>query len=231
MNGSNTPDETLPEANLPPQVWPLPAPRDDFDAPALDIRWQTLRTPLTDKDFSLTARPGHLRLYGGNGLGSRFTQSLIAQRITEHSGLMETCLAFEPAYYKQMAGLILWYDNENYFYLHLTRDEELGKVVTLLRAENKQYTYPCGYTPVPENRPIRLRMEMQNGYVTFAWAVDDEWHILAEGLDASFLSDEACNEGWFTGTMCGVCCQDLTGSRLHADFDYMTYQAQVEHRE
>ena len=102
LNGSNTPDETLPEANLPPQPWPPISPRDDFDAPALDIRWQTLRTPLTEKDFSLSARPGYLRLYGGNGLGSRFTQSLIAQRITEHSGLIETCVEFEPAYYKQM---------------------------------------------------------------------------------------------------------------------------------
>lgn len=227
LNGSNTPDETLPEANLPPQPWPPISPRDDFDAPALDSRWQTLRMPLTEKDFSLSARPGYLRLYGGNGLGSRFTQSLIAQRITEHSGLIETYVEFEPAYYKQMAGLILWYDNDNYIYLHITRDEELGKVVTLLRAENKQYSYPCGYIPVPENQPIRLRMEMRNGYVTFAWAADQTWHTLAQDLDASFLSDEACTEGWFTGTMCGICCQDLTGSRMPADFDYMTYEAKT----
>lgn len=227
LNGSNTPDETLPEANLPPQPWPPISPRDDFDAPALDSRWQTLRMPLTEKDFSLSARPGYLRLYGGNGLGSRFTQSLIAQRITEHSGLIETYVEFEPAYYKQMAGLILWYDNDNYIYLHITRDEELGKVVTLLRAENKQYSYPCGYIPVPENQPIRLRIEMRNGYVTFAWAADQTWHTLAQDLDASFLSDEACTEGWFTGTMCGICCQDLTGSRMPADFDYMTYEAKT----
>ena len=39
-------------------------------------------------------------------------------------------------------------------------------------------------------------------------------------LDASFLSDEACMEGWFTGAMAGLCCQDLTGNHLAADFDY-----------
>lgn len=224
-NGSNTPEETLPEANLPPCPWPNVPETDHFDAPALDIRWQTLRTPLTEKDLSLTARPAHLRLYGGNGLGSRFTQSFIAQRITEHSGVIETCVDFEPAYFKHMAGLILWYDNDNYLYLHITRDEELGKVVTLLRAENKQYTSPFGYIPVAKNVPIRLRMTMTDGYVTFAYAADDEWHALPGTLDASFLSDESCSEGWFTGTMCGICCQDLTGSRLHADFAYMTYQA------
>ncbi|MGN1019053.1 MAG: hypothetical protein ACI4O7_01660 [Aristaeellaceae bacterium] len=39
-------------------------------------------------------------------------------------------------------------------------------------------------------------------------------------VDASFLSDEACQEGWFTGAMACLCCQDLTAARLPADFDF-----------
>lgn len=224
-NGTNLPDVTLANPDLPPCPWPEVPSRDDFDSPELAIRWQTLRTPLTARDLSLTARPGYLRLYGGNGLGSRFTQSLIAQRVPENSAVMETCVEFEPRYFKQMAGLILYYDYDNYFYLHLTRDEELGKVITLLQAENKRYTSPGGYVPVPEEKPITLRMTMTDGYVTFQWRTDDTWHTLVENLDASFLSDEACNDGWFTGVMCGVCCQDLTGSRLPADFDYFDLKA------
>ena len=40
------------------------------------------------------------------------------------------------------------------------------------------------------------------------------------------LSDEAGKgEGAnFTGTMLGVCCQDLTGARRPADFDYFRYE-------
>lgn len=219
-NGTNLPDTVLPDPALPSCPWPSAPARDDFASSQLDIRWQTLRTPLFPRDMSLTACPGHLRLYGGNGLASRFTQSLIAQRVTENSATMETCVAFEPRYFKQMAGLILYYDYDNYFYLHLTRDEDKGKVVTLLRAENKHYTSPGGMVSVPENVPVYLRMTMTNGYVTFAWRTDTAWHTLAEGLDASFLSDEACQEGWFTGVMTGLCCQDLTGSRLPADFSY-----------
>lgn len=224
-NGTNLPDVTLPDAALPEHPWPEVPSRDDFDQPHLDIRWQTLRTPLTARDMSLTENPGKLRLFGGNGLGSRFTQSFIAQRVPENSAVMETCVSFEPRYFKQMAGLILYYDYDNYFYLHLTRDEDLGKVVTLLRAENKRYTSPGGYVPVPEGKPVYLRMTMADGYVTFQWRTEDTWHTLAENLDASFLSDEACNDGWFTGVMTGVCCQDLTGSRLPADFDYFQLQA------
>lgn len=39
-------------------------------------------------------------------------------------------------------------------------------------------------------------------------------------VNIGFLSDEACAEGWFTGTMIGICCQDLTGFGRYADFDW-----------
>ena len=104
--------------------------------------------------------------------------------------------------------------------MHITRDEEKGKVVTLLKAENKNYTSPYGYIPVPENCAVKLKMSVQDGTASFAWTADGLWHSMGDALDASFLSDEACREGWFTGAMAGLCCQDLTGGRLPADFDY-----------
>ena len=225
-NGTNVPDETLPAPDLPACVWPKEPERDDFNSPVLRLPWQFLRLPLTERDYSLTEKPGFLRLYGGNGLGSRFKQSMIAQRLTEVNAVIETCVYFEPRYFKQMAGLILHYDNDNYLYLHVTRDEELGKVITLLKAENKKYTSPFGYIPVPENNPIKLRLVLNHGFASFSWNTNDEWHSLRPEIDASFLSDEACMEGWFTGTMAGLCCQDLTGFHLPADFDYFSMHVQ-----
>ena len=43
-------------------------------------------------------------------------------------------------------------------------------------------------------------------------------------FDASILSDEHCREGMFTGAFVGLCCQDLTGGRRHADFDWFEYE-------
>ena len=225
-NSTNVPDETLPAPDLPACVWPKEPERDDFNSPALRLPWQFLRVPLTERDYSLTEKSGFLRLYGGNGLGSRFKQSLIAQRLTEVNAVSETSLYFEPRYFKQMAGLILLYDNDNYLYLHVTLDEELGKVITLLKAENKKYASPFGYIPVPENNPIKLRLVLNHGNVSFSWNTNAEWHSLGPETDASFLSDEACMEGWFTGTMVGLCCQDLTGFHQPADFDYFSMRVQ-----
>lgn len=219
-NGTNVPDKTLPDPDLPSCPWPSLPNRDDFDAEKLDIRWQFLRVPLTDRDLSLTARPGFLRLYGGDGLASRFRQSLIARRLTEMRADIETSLEFEPRYFKQMAGLILYYDYDNYLYFHITRDEELGKVITVLKAENRRYTSPYGYVSVPESGAVRLKVSVSDGDAVFSWSLDGQWHIMGEALDFSFLSDEGCNEGWFTGVMAGLCCQDLTGGRQSADFDY-----------
>ena len=226
-NGTNLPDTEVQEPALPSCTWPELPTKDDFDSPTLDIRWQTLRLPL--QDASLAERPGWLRLRGGSGLSSRFEQSLIAQRLTEITSTAETCVEFSPECFKQMAGLILLYDYDNYLYLHITHDEEQGRVISLLHAENKRYSYPCGYIAIPDNGPVRLKMEMINGWVTCSYALENgAWNALCEPIDGSFLSDEACQEGWFTGTMVGVCCQDLTGMKLTADFDYFDLRAEQQ---
>ena len=58
-------------------------------------------------------------------------------------------------------------------------------------------------------------------YAQFYYGYDEkEMEKAGPHVNAGFLSDEACNEGWFTGAMIGICCQDLTGFGKYADFDY-----------
>ena len=195
--------------------------RDNFDTPVLDPDYQSLRIPMTEHYLSLTERPGYLRMYGRSGLSSKFSQTLIARRLTEYDMDISTKMEFEPEVFKQMAGLILMYDTDNYLYLHVSRDEDCGKCITLLKAENKKYEYLTDYLPIYSGLPIYLRAEMRNGYITFFYRLEgSDWQILAENVDGSFMSDEACAEGWFTGAMAGICCQDLTGFGKYADFDW-----------
>lgn len=195
--------------------------RDDFTTPVLDPDYQSLRIPMTEHYLSLTERPGYLRMYGRSGLSSKFSQTLIAKRLTEYDMDISTKLEFDPEVFKQMAGLIVMYDTDNYLYLHVSRDEDCGKCITLLKAENKKYEYLTDYLPIYSGLPIYLKAEMRNGYITFSYRLEGgEWQVLAENVDGSFMSDEACTEGWFTGAMAGICCQDLTGFGKYADFDW-----------
>ncbi len=195
--------------------------RDDFEKDELSIKYQSLRIPMTEKYVSLKERPGYLRMYGRSGLSSKFSQSLIAVRLTEYSMEMSTKLEFEPEVFKQMAGLIVMYDIDNYLYLHISYDEDCGKCISLLQAENKKYTYLTDYIPIKEKQPVVLKAVMKNGILSFSYCVEgEEWVQAASGIDGSFMSDEACDEGWFTGSMVGICCQDLTGFGKYADFDW-----------
>lgn len=201
--------------------------RDDFDKEELHLDYQSLRIPMDGHYLSLTARPGWLRMYGRSGLASKFSQTLIARRMTEYHMEAETCVDFEPEVFKQMAGLILLYDTDNYLYLHLSHDEDVGKCITLLKAENKKYEYLTGYLPLQAGKDVVLHLSIDGTNAQFSYGYRPEEESTYEKredigpcIDISFLSDEACKEGWFTGTMVGICCQDLTGFGKHADFDW-----------
>ena len=202
--------------------------KDDFDSPTLRLDYQSLRIPMDGHYLSLTERPGWLRMYGRSGLASLFSQTLIARRVTEYHMEADTCLCFEPEVFKQMAGLILMYDTDNYLYLHISHDEDLGKCITLLKAENRKYEYLADYIPLETGKDVILSLKLQGTEVQFSYGYRGE-EILQEigpRIEASFLSDEACREGWFTGSMVGICCQDLTGFGKYGDFDWFRVQAE-----
>ncbi|MBQ7637132.1 MAG: glycoside hydrolase family 43 protein [Lachnospiraceae bacterium] len=201
-----------------------PFERDDFDDEVLNLDYQSLRVPMDDRHISLKQRPGWLRMYGRSGLSSQFSQSLIARRMTSYRMSAECRMEFEPEVFKQMAGLIFLYDTENYLYLHVTHDEDMGKCITLLKYENKRAEYLSDSIPLKEGA-IALKLELEGTEARFYYALEKENSVLefkriGNSIDSSFLSDEACNQGWFTGAMIGICVQDLTGSGKSADFDY-----------
>ena len=206
-----------------------PLVRDDFEEKALSLDYQSLRIPMDEHYLSLRARPGWLRMYGRSGLSSRFSQTLIARRMWEYCMEASACVEFEPEVFKQMAGLIFLYDCDNYLYLHISRDEDVGKCITLLKAENKKYEYLTDYIPVREKEALYLKMETRNAMTRFYYGYSEkDWQEIGPLINASFLSDEACGEGWFTGAMIGICCQDMTGFGRYADFDWFEVKCEPE---
>ena len=207
----------------------FPLVRDDFEEKVLSLDYQSLRIPMDEHYLSLSARPGWLRMYGRSGLSSRFSQTLIARRMREYCMEASACVEFEPEVFKQMAGLIFLYDCDNYLYLHISRDEDVGKCITLLKAENKKYEYLTDYIPVREKEALYLKMETRNAITRFYYGYSEkDWQEIGPLINASFLSDEACGEGWFTGAMIGICCQDMTGFGRYADFDWFEVKCEPE---
>lgn len=202
--------------------------RDDFDSTALPIDFQWLRTPEPETIFSLAARPGHLRLYGRETIGSLFTQALVARRQQAFCYSASCTLDYAPRHFQQAAGLVAWYNASKFHYLHVSRDEEVGRHIRVMSAlpdspQADAFTAPIA---IPEG-PIELRVEVDCERLRFAWRVPGyAWNWLPEQFDASILSDEASAPGQpnFTGAFVGMACQDLSGAGLHADFDWFSYR-------
>lgn len=207
-----------------------PAPlREDFNQPQLPIDFQWLRSPWPYELFSLTERPGHLRLFGRESIGSLFKQALVARRQQAHCYSASTSIDFEPEHFQQQAGLVCYYSSSKFHYLYISHDEVLGKHVRVM-SNLPNHTSADAFSPpiaIASGKPVQLRVEIDMERLYFAYRIEgDQWNWLPQQFDASILSDEASPPGRanFTGAFVGMACQDLSGAGLPADFDYFEYQ-------
>jgi xylan 1,4-beta-xylosidase len=79
---------------------------------------------------------------------------------------------------------------------------------------------------LPDEGLVWLRASAAGAELRFSWSVDGEdWNEIPVVLDQSLLSDEAGleNAEQFTGAFVGMTCNDLTGMRKYADFEFFSY--------
>ncbi len=205
--------------------------RRDFDSTELPIEFQWLRSPYPEELFSLTERPGFLRLHGRESMGSLFRHSLVARRQQSHCFRASTVVEFEPEHFQQMAGLVCYYNSTKLHYLHVTHDEMLGKHLRVMSCIPDALMADSFTSPIPivAGKRVHLRAEVDFERLRFAYkveGVDSDWRWLPEIFDASILSDECSAPGQpnFTGAFVGVACEDMAGTRRPADFDWFEYE-------
>ena len=202
--------------------------RTDFAGATLPDAFQWLRTPCPDDIFSLSARPGWLRLHGRETIGSHFTQSLVARRQQAFRYSAETLLDYRPDTFQQAAGLVCYYNSSKFHYLHITADDDGGRVLQVLSALPVGDGTSAITAPITIGAgPVALRVEVDHEALRCGYRVGDagEWEWLDETFAEDLLSDEATIAGLpnFTGTFVGMACQDVSGAGKPADFGYFHY--------
>jgi xylan 1,4-beta-xylosidase len=234
--GSPVPAESVARPALLDHPWPEPPARIEFDAAQLPTEFQWLRTPHPGYLFSLDARPGCLRLYGRESLGSLFYSSLVARRQQAFSFEAITQLEFEPQHFQQQAGLVCYYNSHKFHYLYMSRDDVSGRHLGIMSCPgdlslDTQYPLIEKPTRLPDAGPVFLRASVNRDALQFYWSADgDTWEAAGENLDHSLLCDEVGKgEGAnFTGAFVGMCCQDIAGTGQHADFHWFEYREDGE---
>ena len=208
----------------PPHPWPADPTRDDFNSGVLGPQWCTLRGPVEESWATLRERPGWLRLRGRESVYSLFDQSLIARRLTTVNCIAETCVEFSPEHFTRSAGLVCWYDTRTHFYLRITHDETLGRVLGIVLTDDGVYDeLAAGQLAVGDWTRAFLRATLAREKLQFSASPDAAaWRDIGPVLDASKLSDDYGAGLHFTGAFVGVAAQDLGGARIAADFDYFS---------
>lgn len=228
LTADAAPDPRPPAPDLPLAPWPQEVWNGGFDVDMLPSEFQWLRTPYPDEIFSLDARPGFLRLYGRETVGSPFRQALVARRQEHLCYSATTRLDFDPVDFQQAAGLICYYNSTKFHYLHVTRDEGVRRLQLMTASpDTGDCTLEVIAPALPEG-PVELGVEVDLDRLWFAWRGEGEnaWRRLPDALDASLLSDEASLPGLpnFTGAFVGMACQDMAGTATPADFAYFRYE-------
>ncbi|MCH9276072.1 glycoside hydrolase family 43 protein [Bifidobacterium amazonense] len=217
------------------------APLTSVTDPAIPPSLKTLRGALdAEKDYSLTARPGWLRLYGDQSLRSQHHQVLFARRWEAYDFDADTVIDFDPANYQQTAGLILYYDTCNWIYAYVSFDSEGTdrRILQVLRCDHEELTYGSEAV-VLDDGPVRVKVAVRHAVANFSYAqgsgvtdgsAEPDWRPLGGDQPADHISDdyvERTIKGCaFTGGMVGICAQDMDAKQSHADFKYFDYQEQ-----
>jgi xylan 1,4-beta-xylosidase len=223
--GGKQPQLHTPKTELTPHLFESDQVRDDFESSKLSVHWHTLRVPAEESWLSLSEHPGFLRLKGRESLTSLHNQSLVARRIQSFQCEMVTCVAFDPEAFTQMAGLVLYYDESDHYYLRISHDEQFGKHLAIIVSDQGQYDELDAYVPIPEGEHIYLKATMNFNKIQFFYRLDaHSWQPIGPTLYSGNLADSYQRKLSFTGAFVGMCAQDLRGTRLHADFDFFDYK-------
>jgi xylan 1,4-beta-xylosidase len=228
--GGNHPSQEIEGPRIEEVQWERDYPeKDDFDTNSLNPHFQTLRIPLGEKIVSLNDNPGHLRLYGKESLTSKFTQAFVARRWQHFTFTAETKVAFGPSTFQQSAGLVNYYNTQNWTSCQISWNEEKGRILEIMTCDNFTFAQPLqgNEIVIPDHvEYVYLRVEVKADVYHYYYSFDGEnWTRIPVTFYSYKLSDDYIQGGgFFTGAFVGMQCQDTSGQNHHADFDYFIYK-------
>jgi xylan 1,4-beta-xylosidase len=199
----------------------LPASRDDLSDGALSHEWVFVRNPPTGA-WSLSERPGCLRLWGGHGsLGAVAPLALVCRRQQQFDVAVRTVLEFAPGSANEEAGLCVR-ANEAFHAALLVGLGNRGRELTLLHTEASR-TRTLGSAPLDEG-PVTLALDASAAEYRFLGGTGESLHELGRVPTQAFSAETilgATGRHHFTGAMIGLL---ATGNGLRstvpADFHW-----------
>ena len=212
----------MPAPKLASHPWPAVAARDEFDARELSSVWNFLRNP-RPRDWSLSERPGYLRLHGSAvTLNDQDSPAFVGRRQGFLSGTASAKVAFDPRREGDEAGLVLRGNDKNHVEIGVAHKS--GKRCAFLRrttdgkvvGEVEYFEIPAGDVALSvEATPLEYELKYQAGTGPA---------VSLGSVPTQSLSSEKI--GGFTGVFFGMYATgNGQASESPADFDWFEYQS------
>lgn len=198
----------------------------DFKKKVLDVRLKTLRNEFSLCGIDLESNADALRIQGGNSLSSKFRQHFIAMSQESLSYTATTMMMFNPRSFLHLAGLVVYYNADNYYYAYQSTDEEGDVILGVVEMINKNLHQVGMPIKLPFSSQVYLQAVVRTTNLSFSYSVSGQEYtrLHDETLDMRKMSDEEIEGNGFTGAMVGIGCQDLAGDGIHADFAFLKYE-------
>ena len=217
-NGRMTEEFIAPR--LPEHKWGKDPVRDDFDSPRLSMKWNFLRNPY-DADWSLTEKPGYLRLNGSKiGLADKDSPAFVGRRQSHFNMAASTKLSYTPMTENEEAGLVVRGNDANHFSLLITLRD--GKRVALFRKFLQEKIIGEEIKEIPDDDVVLKIIATETEY---------RFWVQPKGKKALLLGTAAATDlstemiGGFTGVFLGMYASGNGEENTHpADFDWFEYE-------
>jgi xylan 1,4-beta-xylosidase len=177
---------------------------EDFSAGQIPMDWVFLRTP-TEQWYSFDSGYNGIWLNASAvNLRERKVPSFVGTRQRHHDMTAETSMRFIPSSATELAGLTLFQNEAHHITLGVTLDGD-APVVVLQKASSAEgqvdkVMIEKAALPRSFDGNINLRAQCRNGLFSFYYNTgNNDWKLLAEGIDAGYLSTERA--GGFIGTI------------------------------
>jgi alpha-N-arabinofuranosidase len=225
VNGNGTIELIMPAPRLPQHIWEQPSARDDFDKSSLALQWNFLRNPY-DGDWSLTERPGFLRLHGSAvTMSDKDSPAFVGHRQTDFNCVASTLLEFDPNSENEEAGLVVRGNDKHHYEIGVTLKN--GKRQVLFRKVLKgKIIEPVKYVDIGAGPVVLSVKATPLTYEFFCKSSNGDMQVLGTALtkdlsvEAIGFEDGMC----FTGDYFGMyAAGNGRKSTTPADFDWFEY--------
>jgi xylan 1,4-beta-xylosidase len=188
----------------------------------LDPALLFMRT-IDSSSFSLSKKSGLTMKLKPETVMELGNPSFIGKRQQHLHSTAEVELDFLPKSENEKAGLTILQDERHFYFVSKSLDQ--GKpVIQLYKAasDGKKMELITQKNIIEASKPVKLRIVSEGGSYSFYYAAGSSWQLLAEKLDAKYLSTKTA--GGFIGCLYGMYATSSGDQTTNAaSFKYLKY--------